>query len=420
MLSLLILSAAITAQPEPVLLCNGIRVENINPATMIHVRLGEVGDQELAPQEGGYAISAANGAREVATALTGNAGVFYGYARLSARFTPCKADQRSLIPEKRDPISRFFAGKQVDKVLQIRVTVTPINVSSATTLAGIHRKSGKGGEEWSTDVENGMVLLPYVRIDENTLIRVQADFTATREYNSSIGSDVLGIVKRASALISPAAPLITDQNKDRFNDAATFFDSTINGLLKVSVLEKPGRTFAIADRPGRQDLAVVTLVVPWANDVYPSAKSSMIAIGQWTIYAEPLRRSMLAKVDDAGQVVPGSFTSATVMNFGVAENKTLGEALAGSSDIIAARDSLVGAEVGDSTDSGRVFCRAVQREAERLELAPIDAGLAAWAALADLALPDAKMTNAMAGCNRIEHFRAVAVASSADLADANN
>src|SRR5258707_5762240 len=125
----------------------------------------------------------------------------------------------------------------------------------------------------------GLVLSPYVEFAENALIRVEANLTATREYNSSIGSDVLGIVKRASALISPAAPLITDQNKDRFNDAATFFDSTINGLLKVSVLEKPGRTFAIADRPGRQDLAVVTLVVPWANDVYPSPKSSMMAIG---------------------------------------------------------------------------------------------------------------------------------------------
>lgn len=235
--------------------------------------------------------------------------------------------------------------------------------------------------------------------------------TATREYNSSIGSDVIGLVKRATALISPAAPLITDQNKDRFNDAATFFDSTVNGLLKVSVLEKPGRTFELADRPGRQDLAVVTLVAPWANDVYPSHQTAMVPVGQWTIYAEPLRRSMLAKVDDRGMIAAGSFTSATIMNFGVADNKTLGETLAGSSSVVAARDALVASADGAAADPARVYCRAVQREAESLGLAPIDAALAAWAAVADLALSDTKMSNAMTGCNRIEHFHAVVAAA---------
>jgi hypothetical protein len=260
-----------------------------------------------------------------------------------------------------------------------------------------------------------MVLLPYVRIDENTLVRIQADFTATREYNSSIGSDVIGLVKRASALISPAAPLITDQNRDRFNDAATFFDNTINGLLKVSVLEKPGRTFEIADRPGRQDLAVVTLVAPWANDVYPSHQTTMVPVGQWTIYAEPLRRSMLAKVNDGGMIAAGSFTSATIMNFGVADNKTLGETLAGSSSVVAARDALVSAADTDAADPARVFCRSVQKEAESIGLAPIDAALAAWAAVADLALSDVKMSNANKGCDRIEHFQAVVAASSLNL-----
>ena len=415
MLSALLLSAAaVAAQAEPGLTCNGRPVGNINPATMVHVRLDQV---SAAPEEGGYALQPASGAQEVVRPVSsGNAGVFYGYSRLSVRYTPCDAVQRSLVPEKRDAITRFFAGKQVDKVLQVRVTITnPKRVSVATTFAGIHRKSGKAGEEWSTDVENGTVLLPFVRIDENTLIQIQADFTATRDYNTSIAGDVIDIAKRASAAISPAVPLVTDQNRDRFNEAASFFDRTLNGLLHVSVLEKPGRTFALANSSGGQDLAVVTLVAPSANDIYPSAQRPMVAVGQWTIFAEPFRKSMLAKVNDGGGPVPGSFTAATIMNFGVADDKTLGEALAGSSSVVAAHDALVAASEGDAADPARVFCRAVQREAEKLDLAPLDSALAAWAALADLALPDAKMDNAVAGCSRIEHFRSVATASAAAL-----
>lgn len=415
-----VLGAAVAAQVEPQLHCNGQIVQNINPATMVHLRLG-LADVEPDPKAGGYALQPASDAVEVLTAASsGNAGIFYGYSRLSVRFTPCDAGQRSLVPEKRDVIRRFFAGKQVDKILQVRVTVTPKKVVSATTFAGIHRKSGKGGEEWSTGIENGTMLLPFVRIDENTLIHIQAEFTSTREYNSTISGDMLDLVKRASALITPSAALITDQNKDRFNEAANFVDSNVNGLLKVSVKESPGRTFALADKPGAQDLAIVTLVAPWANDVYPSAKRPMVALGQWTIFAEPLRRSMMARVTEGGKPIPGSFTAATVMNFSIAEDKTLGEALAGSSSVATARDAVIGATHGKEAGPARVFCRAVQREAEGLWLAPLDAALAAWAALADLALPDEKMASAVEGCSPIEHFRDVADASEAALARSNN
>ena len=43
-------------------------------------------------------------------------------------------------------------------------------------------------------------------------------------------------------------------------------------------------------------------------------------------------------------------------------------------------------------------------EADGLGLSPIDVGIATWAALTDLALPDDKMEKAVEGCSGIENF----------------
>jgi hypothetical protein len=109
-------------------------------------------------------------------------------------------------------------------------------------------------------------------------------------------------------------------------------------------------------------------------------------------------------------VVPGSFTASSVMNFSVAEQKTLREALAGSSSVTAARDALIAAP-DEARDFGRTFCRTVASEADSLGLAPVDAGIATWAALTDLALTDTKMASALSGCNGIEHFGRIAAAA---------
>jgi len=387
---------------------------------MVHVRLGAPGvtETETTPTSVttamlGGAASAQAVAPEAESPELGNGGAPYGYSRLTLSFRPClDAPQRTLAPEQRDVLARFFAGKQLDKVLKIKVTVNPLAVSSATTLSSIHRKSGKEGEEWTTEVENDSILLPYFRVDSNTLVRIAPDFQSTREYNSSIGAGVLEIVKRASALITPTAPLITTQNVDRFNDAASFVDNSVNGLLRVTINEKPGLTIpmdGLGDK--RRPLAVITLVVPTANDAFPSAARPLIAVGQWTVWAEGLRPSMLARYNGSGGVIPGSYTASSVMNFSVADKKTLKEALAGSSSVTTARDALIAAGNKAATDPARVFCRTVASEADSLGLAPLDVGIVTWAALTDLALPKEKMTSAEAGCNEVENFAEIAVAA---------
>lgn len=419
MLSALIAAAAAVTTAPPVI-CNGTPVPNLNPGTMVHVRMGTPGATatETTPTSIttamlGGAASAQAVTTEIATSALGNGGAPYGYSRLSLTFKPClDAQQRSLAPEQRDILRRFFAGKQLDKVLKIKVTVNPLAVSSATTLSSIHRKSGKDGEEWTTEIENDSILLPYFRVDSNTLVRIAPDFQSTREYNSTIAAGVLDIIKRASALITPTAPLITTQNVGRFNDAATFVDNTVNGLLHVTINEKPGITVAMDGLGGQpRPLAIITLVVPTANDAFPTADRPLVAVGQWIVWADGLRPSMLARYNSNG-VIAGSYTASSVMNFTVADKKTLKEALAGSSSVTTARDALIAAGNNAATDPARVFCRTVASEADSLGLAPVDVGIVAWAALTDLALPQTKMTNALAGCNDVEHFQEVAIAAS--------
>ena len=121
---------------------------------------------------------------------------------------------------------------------------------------------------------------------------------------------------------------------------------------------------------------------------------------------------MLARYDGNG-VVAGSYTTSSVMNFSVSEKKTLEEALAGSSSVTSARDALIAGQPDKDTDLGRTFCQKVASEADSLGLAPMDAGIATWAALKNLALPATKMTNAVTGCNDVEHFQEIAQAASA-------
>lgn len=399
-----LMAAAAVTNGEPKFFCNGNEVENLNPATMVHVRMQGALDEASGSGPNGAVSVASVPPAENSMALlrVGNGGAPYGYSRLRVSFTPCNAQQRDIVPEKRLPLIRYFFGKQADKVLKLKVTVKPLGVSSSTTLTSIHRKSSKTGEDWVTEVENDGVLLPYFRVDANSLVRIEADFQSTREYNSNISSESLGIIKRASALISPAAPLITAQNKDRFNDAANFVDSSINGLLKVSITEKPSLATFISPNGKKQPLAIVTLVAPWANDVYPE-RGGLIPVGQWTVWADELRASLLG-VHNQNALVPGSYTASSVMNFSVSEEKTLKEALAGSSSVTAARDALITAKGEEATDAGRTFCRTIALETDALGLAPLDVGIATWAALTDLALPETEMGHALTACSKVENF----------------
>lgn len=401
MLSFMLLAAtAAVADPAQINTC---KAPNLNPATLVHLQMNPTPNQEpVVTSDPSIPSVTLSGSVEMASG--GNGGAPYGYTRLRILYSACQAVQRTYDPERRPSIRRYFFGKNAAKVLKLKASVDPLGVDATNTLASIGRKSGKQGEEWTTDVENDAILLPYFRIDNSSVVKLEVSFDSNRDYNTSVAGSALDIIKRAGALISPTSALITTVNKARFNDAASFVDTAIDGLLKVSISEKARLDATLKPGNKPQILAVITLSAPGANDAYPTKFFPNAPIGQWTIIADRVRPSMLGVAQSETSLAPGSYTTAAVMNFYVSDDKTLREALAGSSSVTTARDALIKATVAGATDAGRSFCRVVASESDSLGLAPLDVGAAVWAALNDLALADDKARTARAGCAGIEYF----------------
>lgn len=339
---------------------------------------------------------------EVSTAGTGNGGKVLGYTRLMARFVPCDGEQRSYVPEKRDPLLRYFIGKETHKTMSLTTRISPLDVKATATLARFDRLSGRKGEEWTTSIENDRVLLPYFRVDLSSTIDLESEVLSTREYNSSIVASSFEVVEKAAALIAPSTVLITAENRTRFNDAANFIDSSVSGLLRVSITERLRETAVLREGSiGETLLATITLVLPRANDAYPSVSFKQQTIGQWEIYAERVRPSLFGD-PRSGRLPKVELSAASILNFLVADNKTLREALAGAASVTSARDALIKAP----TDAGKglVLCRAVSAEADRLGLAPVDASAAAWAFLADMATSGTQADKACGAATGLEYY----------------
>ena len=125
-----------------------------------------------------------------------------GYARIVAKYEACNAGFRALETERRDAVRRLFMHKTVSKVLIADLSVNPIGVRSTRPLMTITRDSGKSGESWSTDVWNDAILLPFFRIEPNSTIKLDLTFHSSRDYNSSIATGALDVLKRATALLA--------------------------------------------------------------------------------------------------------------------------------------------------------------------------------------------------------------------------
>lgn len=395
------MAEAVTPQPLALPPCSD---SHLNPATMVHLRISP-GSQGSAPD--GQLVSRSNG--QFIEVSQGNGGKILGYTRIRILYRSCGGEQRDYVGEKRDDIARFFLGKHAQKFLTIEAQVTPLDVKTSRPVASINRDSTKQGEVWDTQIENNGILFPYFRVDRSSLVNVTAKLHSAREYQSTIAADTLDIVQRASALISPTTALITTENKGRFNEAAGFVDTAVQGLLKVSIDEQVRYSVPLNPGVNGQVLGIITLRLPIANDVYRS-KTDERMVGQWVIYAEPLRLSMLDDVNGNGPIRRTNVSAAAVLNYLVDDKKTLREALSGVQSLVTARDALVKtagntqSSAEDITDKARPLCRIVANESLSLGMTPVDAGAAAWAYLTDLALPKGKMKDAETGCGEVEFY----------------
>jgi hypothetical protein len=365
---------------------------NVNQTTMAHLRINQSTETAARPTGLAFANVSASGGGKV-----------LGYTRLRLEYIGCPGDPRDYQSERRAGVKRYFMGKHASKLLQLSAHVRPLDVRRSYMLASIKRGSTKQGEEWTTNLDNGSIFLPYFRVDQSSVVNLEANLVSSREYGSSVGEGALNLVGRASDLLSPTTAWINEANKAGFNKAANFIDASINGLLKVSIDETVRKGVRLDPTNGEQTLAVITLSVPRANDAYVSTSAPEVMVGQWRIIAEPIRPSMFADVLMGQPLARNQITAANILNFSVDDGKTLRQMLAGVASVGAARDGLIGARPADIRNRARTLCRVVAIESDRLGLAPVDSGAAVWAYLTDMALGDA-MNTAEAGCREVEHY----------------
>ncbi|HEX5257304.1 MAG TPA: hypothetical protein VFW35_00825 [Sphingomicrobium sp.] len=321
------------------------------------------------------------------------------YVRLMIKYVPCPAaSDRVYGLESRGWLKRMFLHKKVGKILKVVAVVRPLGVNATKTLSEIDFDSGSKGENWTTNVDNNAVLLPYFRADNRALVGLDITFSSTRSYESGIASTTLDLAKRAATLISPTSSLITKDNKDRFNDAANFVDTAINGLLKIDVNES---VHIDAPPTAGKPLATIALFVPPADDPYLSHPERNHAAGEWQITSETLNGSIFptASGDDK------RLSPAQIMNFRVSDDKTLKSALTASNNVQTARDALLKSKKGaDVSDAALTLCRAIAAEADAQGFSNADVGRVVWAYLSDLALPTQSRSDAFTACAQVDHW----------------
>lgn len=387
--------------PDPKIVAQACTNTGLNPTTLVHLRSLAVADWKVVPKSQPEPIY-----------LLMNTGKVLGYTRLHIVYLPCSAlSGRDYTLEQRNMLKRYFLGKHAQKVVTISARVSPNDIPKKAIVAMIQRDSDKHGEGWNTQILNNAIPLPYFRVDQGSTIQMSAAVRSTREYASSIGSGVIDVVTAATKLIAPQASVITAANKARFTDAANFVDTALNGLLKVSIDEQNQTDAVLAPVDGDQLLAVYSVNLPFANDVFYASGHARLEMGAWAIFAERLRPSVLGDVV-GGALSVKSVSSPAILGLMVDQAKTLREALAGTATITNARDDLVkvvgklvkGKPAAAVEDSAYRLCRLIEAKGEHLELTPIDASAIAWAYIDDLGLPASPEASAHAGCRRIGRY----------------
>ena len=202
-------------------------------------------------------------------------------------------------------------------------------------------------------------------------------------------------------------------NIARFNDASNFVDTTINGLLKISIDEKLHTETLVLDR--ETPIVTFVLLVPGTNDPFTYAakpNSAPRVVGKWTVVAERFDGSLFADetLGDDDTFVPAV---ASVLNFRVADDKSVRETLAGEDSVTAGRDELIKSNEKTAGDLARKLCRSVAAKADSLGFSPRDVNWVVSSYIIDMALPTAISPTALAGCGFYEQVAKSAALNSA-------
>jgi hypothetical protein len=378
-------AAQLYRQPEWPCENKGPPASHANKGLLFHLRADDPEEPEHKPQ---------------AEAVGLTDGVVGGYTRLQVNFKECTLPlDRDYGRERRGWYKRWFAHKLVGKVLTVSALVKPLGVSATRTLTSVGRDSGGKGEVWNTSIDNDQIILPYFRTDSNANVELTVKFASTREYDMGGASLAVDLARRAATLITPSAALVTTLNKERFNQASNFVDSTIAGILKVAINEELRRGVRLTGE--NQTLLTLTLFVSQPNDPF---QTPSMPIGRWEIIAERLPNdSVFATKMGKGNKLSWDLSAASILNFRIDGERRLKEVINATDSVQKVRDDLLLAkDKGDRSQKASKLCRTVAIATDAQGFSPRDVGLAVWAYLDDLALPF--QGDAYDSCSKMDHW----------------
>lgn len=363
-----------------------------------------------------------------------------GYVRFWIERVEQNGRGRQYTSEERNALSRFFAGKSLTRLLNVRLTVnrsTPIT-QTATLAAASHTSNRRVGESWNTELSGRRFLTPYFRVDSGTTASVEISMSASSQLDPDITRNLLSIVERGARLAAPSAPLVTTLTSDRLNDAANFVDTAVARLFGEVIDEKTMTEFPAEqwyrlntedggyflqefEEDSAKPLATITARFPMSRNLTDEVHQEVI--GTWELHAskpivsifaavpvdwrlgntsagvrclEPPAEAQSAKekakaaqgqddqmlrgLDLQACIAFSGLTPSRVLSFPVGENLTLGQALRGDSGITGAlqRFSTTDGAANKGT-AAREICILVAERTVALGFNAYDAAAALWA-----------------------------------------
>lgn len=296
---------------------------------------------------------------------------------------------RCYAQESRPGWQRMMMGRELARVLSVKIDLRNPSIATTTTLASASYESTfSRGESWTTELNGKLLLTPYFRIGSNSVARVEASINASAKGKDQVSGKLLAILQTASELVAPTSALLTSLNAPRLNQASQFVEQSLSGMFSNAVVEKSSNEFDPASWAEDRRLVTIHAEFPMSTEVTTAQTRH---IGTWEIRAATPIISIFSNIATCAASTDGcdqkqrlkdafaDFNASEVLNFPVAENLTLRQAMITDSGVLNALDDLnKGTGVAEAGLAGQL-CRRLDERAQALGFNRYDAAAIVWA-----------------------------------------
>lgn len=243
--------------------------------------------------------------------------------------------QRVYSAEGRRWYQRLFTDRVIDTAHFLEISMSAPDVSFTIPLATFkYNEEGENGIEYTTSFRQHAYNQTYFRVDSNTTSNVVARGRHSRKTSFSGIAETLGAVQSVIQLVSPSVTLLTSENANKVTEASTAINTVASSLFSNAYDETIEDGFSLSDWHEKRRMLVV-VQFPYevtshkrnprnqsTRERRKNKNNPAVYKAFWLSLACP-RRSIFNPADlcDKGQYF--SATTRSVLNFQMAENKTV-------------------------------------------------------------------------------------------------